>query len=47
VVIQLPPIAQLLHLGSLHFIDWTYAALGGSFAGAFAVSIRLMRSVKS
>ncbi len=47
VVIQLPPIAQLLHLGSLHFIDWTYAALGGSFAGAFAVSIRLMRSIKS
>jgi Ca2+-transporting ATPase len=47
VVIQLPPIAQLLHLGSLHFIDWTYAALGGSFAGAFAVVIRLMRSVKS
>lgn len=44
VVVQLSPIAELLHLRSLHFIDWTYAVLGGLFAGAFAVLIRLTGS---
>lgn len=47
VVVQLPPIAALLHMNSLHLLDWTYAALGGSLAGAFAILIRVMRTTKN
>ncbi len=47
VVVQLPPIAGLLHLNSLHLIDWVFAALGGSLAGAFAVLIRVMGTTRN
>jgi Ca2+-transporting ATPase len=39
VVVQFAPLAGLLHMSPLHLTDWLLAALGGSFAGAFALLI--------
>jgi Ca2+-transporting ATPase len=47
VIVQLQPVAQLLHLNSLHFTDWLLAAMGGLLTGAFAGLLRLMRPTAS
>jgi Ca2+-transporting ATPase len=47
IIIQLQPIAQLLHLNPLHFTDWILAALGGLLTGTFAGLMRLARPASS
>jgi len=42
IIVQLQPVAQLLHLNPLHFTDWILAALGGLLTGALAGLMRLM-----
>jgi len=43
IIVQLEPIAQLLHLNPLHFTDWIFAAFGGLLTGACAGLMRFMR----
>ena len=43
IVVQLLPLAELLHMSPLHLADWLIAALGGLFAGSFSVLIPLMQ----
>jgi Ca2+-transporting ATPase len=43
VVVQVPQLAAFLHMSPLHPVDWFFAALGGLFAGSFAIPIRLMQ----
>ena len=43
IVVQLLPLAELLHMSPLHLTDWLISALGGLFAGSFAVLIPFMQ----
>jgi len=43
VMVQLPLVSYLLHMSPLHFVDWIVAALGGIFAGSFAILLPLMQ----
>jgi len=43
IIVQLPPLADLLHMSPLHITDWLIAALGGSLAGSCAIFIPLMQ----
>jgi Ca2+-transporting ATPase len=43
IVVQLLPLAELLHMSPLHLGDWLIAALGGLFAGSFAGLIPFMQ----
>jgi len=47
IIVQLEPVAQLLHLNPLHFTDWLIAAMGGLLTGALAGLMRLMRTTSS
>jgi Ca2+-transporting ATPase len=43
VIVQIPPLAGLMHMTPLHLTDWAIAALGGLVAGSFALLIPLMQ----